>query len=171
MFKMSFFGTPCIIVPFSIGYHILRQLNMDCILNNIEALLYSLLSKVDILSNKMDRFQDRFSGIESRVVYFEKHLHRLKLSQSQSDSIPRNGQIVYNPHFMYHKQSLHGNVGLPPRPSRPSVPSWRPKLLRRTNTKLSTSLPLSKPHSQPVLQSHRRMNHPSQYRIPTMQMI
>ena len=60
---------------------------MDCKLNNIGALLHSLLSKVDILSHKMDRFQDRISGIEGRVVYFEKQLHRLKLSQSQSDSI------------------------------------------------------------------------------------
>ena len=116
---------------------------MDGKLNNIEALLHSLLSKVDILSHKMDRFQDRITGIEGRVVYFEKQLHRLKLSQSQSDSIipsqttnkshhtpnserqmystPRNRQTVYNPHFMYHKQSLHGNVGPPPRPSRPSV--------------------------------------------------
>ena len=65
-------------------------------------------------------------------------------------STPRN-RTVYNPHFMYHiKQSLHGNVGPPPRPSRPSVPSWRPKPLRRTNTNLSTSLPLLKQHSQPV---------------------
>ena len=117
---------------------------MDCKLNNIEALLHSLLSKVDILSHKMDRFQDRIFGIEGRVVYFEKQLHRLKLSQSRSDSIipsqatskshhtlhnserqtystPRNRQTVYNPHFMYHKQSLHGNVGPPPPPSRPSV--------------------------------------------------
>ena len=51
---------------------------------------------------------------------------------------------------MYHKQSLHGNVGPTPPPSRPTVPSWRPKPPRRSNTNLSTSLPLSKPHSQPV---------------------
>ena len=146
---------------------------MDCKLNNIEALLHSLLSKVDILSHKMDRFQDRISAIEGRIVYFEKQLHQLKLSQSQSDSIipsqasskshhtphnserqtystPRNRQTVYNLQFMYHNQSLHGNVGPPPPPSRPSVPSWRPKPLQRTNTNLSTSLPLSKSHSQPV---------------------
>ena len=74
---------------------------MDCKLNNIEALLHSLLSKVDILSHKMDRFQDRIFGIESRVVYFEKQLHRLKLSQSQSDSIIPS-QATSKSHHTFH---------------------------------------------------------------------
>ena len=71
---------------------------------------------------------------------------------------------------MYHKQSLHGNVGPPPPPpSRLSVPSWRPKPLRRTNTNLSTSLPLSKPHSQPVTAVSQKNKLPELYRIATIQ--